>query len=186
MKVLPLLAITPFLFFSCREAEEKGSGDMEAEKKAIMQTIAQESNAFFTRDYNAWKNTYAQTDFDFQAWSNSDGTFDSNVGWSDIDKTIGKYISENPDVSHPKIERKNVKFKFYGDDAAYLTWDQFNSDANQKFFYHSKEVRVMEKIDGEWKIVCVSAFWDYKNQVSADSLPNIQKMPDENRGKDKI
>lgn len=186
MKTLALTAAVTLLLFCCKSKGKEENGDLDAEKKAIMETIAKESSAFFTRDYGGWKNTYAQTDYDFQAWSNSDGTFDSNVGWSDIEKTIGKYISENPDVSHPKIERKNVKYKFFGDDAAYLTWDQFNSDANQRFFYHSKEVRVMEKVNGEWKIVCVSAFWDYKNQVPVDSLPMIEKMPDEDRGKDKI
>jgi hypothetical protein len=28
----------------------------------------------------------------------------------------------------------------------------------------------MEKVNGEWKIVNISAFWDYKNVIPADSL----------------
>lgn len=28
----------------------------------------------------------------------------------------------------------------------------------------------MEKMGGEWKIVSVTAFWDYKNLIAADSL----------------
>lgn len=176
-----------FSAFACdNSGKTPDEAKLDAEKKAILETIENESNAFFRRDYESWKNTYAHTDYAFQAWSNNDGTFDSNVGWDDIDKQIGRYISDNPDVSHPKIERKNMLFKFYGNNAVYLTWDQFNSDAKERFFHHSKEVRVMEKINDEWKIVCVSAFWDYKNLIPAERLPQIQKIANESRGKNKI
>lgn len=180
------------LFWSCAknsDDHQNMTGEaLEKEKAAIKQVIENETQSFFGRDYNKWKSNYAQTDYAFQAWSNNDGTFDSNVGWDDINKQIGKYISDNPEPvsSHPKVERKNMLFKFYGDNVAYLTWDQFNSDQEMKNFHHSKEVRLMEKIDGQWKIVCVSAFWDYKNLIPASKLPMIQKIANESRGKNKI
>lgn len=191
MKTLALIFIGTSLFFSCAEkAKEADNGqaeaNMEKEKKAIYATIENETKSFFNRDYDAWKSSYAQTDYAFQAWSNRDGTFDSNVGWDDINNQIGKYITDNPEKSYPKVERKNMKYKFYCDNVAYLTWDQFNSDGREKNFHHSKEVRLMEKIDGQWKIVCVSAFWDYKNLIPVSKLPMIQKIANESRGKNKI
>lgn len=192
MKALSSIIIVAFLSFSClKNAENEKStsqANLENEKKAIKATIEKETESFFARDYNAWKSNYAQTDYAFQAWSNDDGTFDSNVGWDDINKHIGKYINENPEPlsSHPKVERKNMKYKFYGDNVAYLTWDQFNSDKPEKNFHHSKEVRLMEKINGEWKIVCVSAFWDYKHEIPASKLPQIQRIANESGGKTKI
>jgi hypothetical protein len=192
MKSLALFLIGSLLFVSCVKNEKKDEAtenvNIEQEKKAINATIEKETESFFARDYEAWKSNYAQTDYAFQAWSNDDGTFDSNVGWDDINKQIGKYITENPEPvsSHPKVERKNMLYKFYGDNVAYLTWDQFNSDKPEKNFHHSKEVRLMEKINGEWKIVCVSAFWDYKNLIPASKLPMIQKIANESRGKNKI
>tara|TARA_R110002124_G_scaffold198450_1_gene365330 strand:- start:164 stop:700 length:537 start_codon:yes stop_codon:yes gene_type:complete len=167
---------------------ESNEANSEKEKLAIRTVIENETESFFGRDYEAWKANYAQTDYAFQAWSNNDGTFDSNVGWEDINKQIGKYIEDNPEPlsSHPIVERKNMKYKFYGDNVAYLTWDQFNSDQDEKNFHHSKEVRLMEKIEGKWKIVCVSAFWDYKTLIPADKLPMIQKIANESRGKNKI
>lgn len=193
MKTLALILIGIFLCISCTdEKKEKEAMDatnaanMEKEKKAIYATIENETKSFFDRDYESWKSNYAQTDYAFQAWSNRDGTFDSNVGWDDINNQIGKYITDNPEKSHPKVERKNIKYKFYGDDVAYLTWDQFNSDRGEKNFHHSKEVRLMEKVNGQWKIVCVSAFWDYKNLIPASKLPMIQKIATESRGKNKI
>ena len=192
MKAISLVLIGSLFCFGCskdpKEDEAAKAANLENEKKAINATIEKETQSFFARDYEAWKSNYAQTDYAFQAWSNDDGTFDSNVGWTDIIKQIGRYISENPEPlsSHPKVERKNMMYKFYGDNVAYLTWDQFNSDKPEKNFHHSKEVRLMEKIDGQWKIVCVSAFWDYKNLIPASRLPIIQKIANESRGKNKI
>lgn len=189
MKTLALILIVMLVTLSCsNEAKEQKTNEanIENEKKAIYATIENETKAFFDRNYDAWKSTYAQTDYAFQAWSNRDGTFDSNVGWDDIDNQIGRYITDNPEKSHPKVERKNIKYKFYGDNVAYLTWDQFNSDREEKNFHHSKEVRLMEKINGQWKIVCVSAFWDYKNTIPSSKLPMIQKIANESRGKNKI
>jgi hypothetical protein len=192
MKTLSLMLVVAFLCASCKETSKKDNSEQgvnfENEKKSIQATIEKETQSFFARDYEAWKSNYAQTDYAFQAWSNDDGTFDSNVGWEDINKKTGKYISENPEPlsSHPKVERKNMKYKFYGDNVAYLTWDQFNSDKPKKNFHHSKEVRLMEKINGEWKIVCVSAFWDYKHLIPANKLPQIQRIANESGGKTKI
>ncbi len=179
------------LFFMACGADypnEKAEEMLRMEKDAILATIERETEAFFARDYDRWKSNYLQEDYAFQAWSNRDGTFDSSVGWDNIDNTVGKYIHDNPEPvsSHPIVERKNIKFKFYGNDVAYLTWDQFNSDRENKLFFHSKEVRLMEKIGDEWKIVCVSAFWDFKNLIPAEKLQDIQRMDKESRGKDKI
>lgn len=192
MKAISLMLMSGLLCFACSKEPKNDdaakAANLENEKKAINATIEKETQSFFARDYEAWKSNYAQTDYAFQAWSNDDGTFDSNVGWTDINKQIGRYITENPEPlsSHPKVERKNMMYKFYGDNVAYLTWDQFNSDKPEKNFHHSKEVRLMEKIDGQWKIVCVSAFWDYKNLIPASRLPMIQKIANESRGKNKI
>lgn len=175
---------TAFLFlslvsvvFSCAKSDDKKASSLneEAEMKQIMQTINDESDCFFKRDYNCWKDTYIHADYAFQAWSNPDGTFDAKQGWQEVDDKTGKYIKENKVLGseHPRLERKNMVHKFYGDNAVFLVWDQYNSNPNGKKYYHSKEARVMEKEDGKWKIVNVSAFWDYKNLVPSDSLARL-------------
>lgn len=188
---LLLLALSFFILPGCKQtnANTPDEKKLQAEKDAILAIIEKETASFFARDYNAWKSTYAQTEYAFQAWSNRDGTFDASVGWNGIDNTVGKYINDNPEPqssSHPVVERKNIKYKFYGPDACYLTWDQFNSNKEGDNFHHSKEVRVMEKENGQWKIVCVAAFWDYVNPIAADRLKDIQRMDKESRGTDKL
>ncbi|WP_257668791.1 hypothetical protein [Parapedobacter tibetensis] len=187
---LSILFSAALFFMACSadNASQKAEEALQSEKDAILAVIEKETEAFFARDYESWKSNYVQEDYAFQAWSNKDGTFDSSVGWEGIDNSVGQYIHDNPEPvsSHPIVERKNIKFKFYGDNVAYLTWDQFNSDRENKLFFHSKEVRLLEKVSNEWKIVCVSAFWDFKNLIPAEKLKDIQRMDKESRGKDKI
>ena len=154
MKLLSVVLLF-FLCVSCEDSSQKAQMDqasIEKEKAAIRKVIENETKSFFNRDYTAWAKNYAHTDYAFQAWSNRDGTFDANVGWTDIDDKLGKYISDNPEKTHPDVERKNMLFKFFDKDLAYLIWDQFNSDVDRKNFHHSKEVRLMQKLMGSGKL----------------------------------
>ena len=154
--------------------------DEETELAAIMEVIAEETTCFFARDYQCWKEHWVNEDYAFQAWNNTDGTYDAKVGWSEVDRRIGTYIKDNPatlggTMGHPSVERLNLRKRFYGDQVAYLTWEQYNSDDNEETYQISQEVRLMEKVDGKWKIVTVAAFWDYKNIVQAGTF--TQELP---------
>ncbi|HRQ49965.1 MAG TPA: hypothetical protein PLR74_05485 [Agriterribacter sp.] len=176
--VIRLLLFAAFLFQSCRstttEQASGGAFDEAKETEEIMKVIDGETHFFYKRDYESWKNFYAQTNYVFQAWNNGDGTIDAKTGWAAVDSGIGNYIKTYPvepgGSSHPVVLRKNMITKFYGDTVAWLLWDQYNSDQEGRQFQFSKELRLMEKQNGEWKIVNVSGFWDYKNFVSAESL----------------
>ncbi|NBA87007.1 hypothetical protein GVN16_14640 [Emticicia sp. CRIBPO] len=159
-------------FSSCQTSQSSTPFDEEKAKAEIMATIQEETDCFFRRDYNCWQDKFVHNDYAYQAWSNSDGTFDASVGWNAINNNLGKYIKENPEEkeaegvsSHPVVKRENLKVRFFGNNTAHLTWDQFNSDSKKTYYLHSKEVRLMEKADGKWKIVNVSAFWNYKNKI---------------------
>lgn len=174
-----VLSFTLLLFLACNQTEQKeivSAADFneEAEKAAIMKTIENETSSFYRRDYEGWKQNYIQKDYAFQGWSNDDGTFDASVGWQAIDKRIGEYIKNNPvkegGSSHPRVERRNMAITFFTDSLAFLVWDQYNADQENKFFTLSKDQRIMEKENGQWKIANVSSFWDYKNKISVDSL----------------
>lgn len=181
MKV-PFLAslFLTIVIYSCQKsssAVNSGIVDQAKEEKQITACIEAETDCFFKRDYNCWQDQFTHSEYSYQAWSNADGTFDASVGWDNINKNLGKFIKENPaepekeGSSHPIIKRKNMRFKFYGNNASHVTWDQYNSDREQKYFLHSKEVRLMEKgNDGKWRIVNVSAFWNYKNKIPTDQI----------------
>lgn len=180
MKQLALPLLTIIILSSCQEQVTNPSPepfDETVEKAAILKTIEHETDCFYRRDYDCWKENFVQADYAFQAWSNSDGTFDAKTGWKEVDKGIGDYIRDNPvdpgQSSHPIVEKRNMVIKFFNNNVAYLVWDQYNSDKEGKSFIHSKDQRIMEKIGKDWKIANVSSFWDYKNIVPADSLKKI-------------
>ncbi len=140
-----------------------------------MGVIENETECFFSRDYDCWKENWINEDYAFQAWNNLDGTYDAKVGWSEVDRRVGTYIKDNQETlggtkGHPDVERLNLRTRFYGDAAAYLTWEQYNSDEGKETYQISQEMRLMEKVSGNWKIVSVAAFWDYLNKVPAGSF----------------
>ncbi len=164
---------------SAGELSVTASFDEDAELAAIMEVIEDETACFFARDYDCWKEHWINEDYAFQAWNNTDGTYDAKVGWSEVDRRIGNYIKENPvtlggTLGHPKVERLNLRTRFYGDKVAHLTWEQYNSDDEEKTYQISQELRLMEKVDGDWKIVTVAAFWDYINKVQAGTFTQAE------------
>jgi len=173
-----LLAATGF--FACKQEDsnaisaEKPPFDEGKELAAIIRTIEGETASFYARDYEEWKKYFIHKDYAFQGWNSSDGSFDASVGWQDVDRRIGEYIRNNPvksgETTHAKVDRKNMVIHFFSENVAYLVWDQYNSDKDMKTFTFSKDQRIMEKENGEWKIVNVTSFWNYKNKLSADSI----------------
>lgn len=169
------------VFMSCRNTESASmetvstpTFDQANESTSIMSIIENETACFYARDYECWKAHFAQVDYAFQAWNNTDGTFNAKVGWNEVDENAGKYIKDNPvppgGSSHPKVERRNIKMKFFNSTLAYLSWDQYNINPDMNAYTHSLETRIMEKIAGVWKIVNVTSYWDYVNLVAKDSL----------------
>jgi hypothetical protein len=146
--------------------------DRLSDKNAIMATIQNETDCFYARNFDCWKTNYVHESYVLQGWSNSDGTFDVKVGWETVSASIEKYIKANPTSPHAKkpVERRNFQYKFYGDDVAYMSWDQYQIHRDGTKYQYSKETRIMEKHGGKWQIASVAAFWDYKNFVNVADL----------------
>ncbi|HEY3387920.1 MAG TPA: hypothetical protein VGK46_15510 [Saprospiraceae bacterium] len=180
-RITKLFFSSLFFILSCKQDDAgpvvtttPATFDQNAETETIVAVIDNETACFFARDYECWKAHYAHVDYAFQAWNRMDGTFDAKVGWPAINQNAGKYIQDNPvppgGSSHPKVERRNMKVKFFNETLAYLTWDQYNSNPQMNAYTHSLETRLMEKMGTTWKIVNVTSYWDYINLVPIDSL----------------
>jgi hypothetical protein len=181
-RILFSFVFSSVFLISCKEDPAVTGGqitstlafDQNAETETIVAVIENETSCFFARDYECWKAHYAHVDYAFQAWNKMDGTFNAQVGWTAINNSAGQYIKDNPveagGSSHPKVERRNMKVKYFTNSLAYLTWDQYNSNPEMKAYTRSLETRLMEKIGTTWKIVNVTSYWDYVNLVPLDSL----------------
>lgn len=148
--------------------------DQQKELEAIMKVIKAETDCFYNRDIECWREHWVQDEHTFQGWNNSDGTFDAITGWKNVEQSASAYIKANPrqakETRRRKVFRKNMVVKFYNDQLAYLVWDQYNESRDGKSYTHSKDSRIMEKHNGQWKIANMTAFWDYENLVMADQL----------------
>jgi len=169
------------ILISCRQAENKSlqnqpqaTFDEAAETKAIMQVIENETKCFFDGNYECWSKNWSHQSYAMQAWNNSDGSADAAVGWEKINTQgknwIEEYYKNGKNVIHPDVKKEKPQVKFFNENLAYLIWKQYNADKDKKFYRISQETRIMEKEHDGWKIVNVSAFWDVKPKISADSL----------------
>lgn len=124
-----------------------GSINPEKEKKAILATLNNETKAAFQRDYDAWKEKWVhdpnitKTYIDFP-----ESTFTESIGWNEISQFIKTFIEEHPEPEPvPKLLDK-INVRLY-DNGAWVTYEQQDSLRGLK-----RETRLMEKVNGEWKI----------------------------------
>ncbi|WP_462250690.1 hypothetical protein [Ferruginibacter sp.] len=148
--------------------------DEKAATDSIWKVIEKETADFFNGDYEGWASNWSHQPYAMQSWNNDDATASAAVGWEKINTQgkdwIEKYYKNGKNIIHPAVKREKALIKFFNDKAAYLTWKQYNADADKKFYRISQEVRLMEKETDGWKIVNVSAFWGTEKKIAADSL----------------
>lgn len=166
-------------FAACQPGAEKNTStetlNEAVETDSILQVIRKETDNFFNADYTAWTTTWAHESYTMQGWNNDDSTFSTAIGWDAINKQgkewIEKYYANGKNIIHPEVRREKPVVKFFNNNTAWLFWKQYNADAGKKLYSLSQETRIMEKKADGWKIVSVLSYWDYKNKIPADSLP---------------
>ena len=118
---------------------------------AIKALIERETKAFFEIDQTTWKESWSHAPYAF--WSFADTTdVNSFSGWENIEKGFRDYF-RNSKPSKAEIDRNWLDIKVYGN-GAYARFTQHVKDNTSRT--PQAEVRVLEKIKGQWKIVCVS------------------------------
>lgn len=155
MKKFPVLILLFILGpFSVATAQKKN------DTEAIKALIERETKAFFDIDYKTWSDSWAQTPYAF--WSFADTTdVNSFSGWDNISKGFEDYF-ETAKPSKADIQRNWLEIKIFGN-GAYARFTQHVKDNTAR--PPQAEVRVLEKIDGKWKIVCVSVIAIEKDNV---------------------
>ena len=146
MKKYPaIIFLFVFGLFSVATAQKKN------DTEAIKALIEKETKAFFEIDYKTWADSWAKTPYSF--WSFADTTdVNSFSGWENIEKGFGEHF-RTARPSKANIERKWHDIKIFGN-GAYARFTQHVKDNSSRA--PQAEVRVLEKINGQWKIVCVN------------------------------
>lgn len=148
--IIPVL-----VFFLCSEAFGQ-KGDTEAIKKVI----ERETKAFFEIDQQTWKDSWINANYAF--WSFADTTdVNSFSGWASIEKGFAEYF-RTAKPSNAVIDRTWHDIKIFGNGAYARFTQKVRDNTNRP---PQEEVRVLEKVKGQWKIVCVSVIAIEKDNV---------------------
>jgi hypothetical protein len=155
MKKFPVLFLLFIIGpFSVATAQKKN------DTEAIKALIENETKAFFEIDYKTWSDSWAQTPYAF--WSFADTTdVNSFSGWENISKGFEDYF-KTAKPSKADIQRNWLEIKIFGN-GAYARFTQHVKDNTAR--PPQAEVRVLEKINGKWKIVCVTVIAIEKDNV---------------------
>jgi len=151
--ILALIIFTLTLTTSFAQGKKKKNPPASAsqnEVELVKAVIDKESKAFFGIDYKTWTDCWVHTPYAF--WSFSDTT-DVNFfeGWEAIDKRFAEYFKTSK-PSTAKMERNWLDVRVNGN-TAYVRFTQKVQDELGRV--EQAEVRVLEKQNGQWKIVYV-------------------------------
>lgn len=149
-KVVLVLMIA--LSMGCKEQVQKETTtgvevDIEAEKAAILQTLNSETEAAFSRNYEAWQDKWVHDPAMTKIYLNfADSTFSESIGWKEVNQFVKDYFVAHPDPEPVPELVDDIDVRLYGT-GAWVTYESVDSLRGRK-----RETRLMEKIGGQWKI----------------------------------
>jgi hypothetical protein len=126
------------------------------DKDEIKAVIEQETAAFMNVDYKTWSGLWLKAPYAF--WSYADSTGTSFIkGWENLNNTYVDYF-RNSRPSEAEITHEWIEIRIY-ENGAYAHFiqkvvDELDHD-------ETSQIRILEKKDGKWKIVCVGAIAVY-------------------------
>ncbi len=151
-----LLILSTILIYQCSyekynpetlEVEKNIIENFELEKAAILQVLNDETKAAFNRNYQAWKSKWVHEKYVSKTYMNfSDNSMSETLGWNDIDNFVKTYIEEHPEPAPLPTLVDEIDVRLYGN-GAWVNYEQNDSKLGVK-----RETRLMEKLNGQWKI----------------------------------
>jgi hypothetical protein len=139
----------------CGVVQAQSNPVMSNENVAIMKTIYSETDCWMRKDYKCWADANVQSDN--QTWFivNNERKLTFYTGWTERDNAFKAHFSSGPKIdslsADQVLQRSNIHITIYHRDTAYVSFDQ-HTKLNNNYEYNSKETRLMQKINGHWKI----------------------------------
>lgn len=142
--------------------------DKQDDSTAIMQLIAYESTAFWNKDFEAWAQCWLHTPYVRMIGWWPRGGITVIEGWDMLSSRIKTTMASNPEpnLTAANVQRENVNLRI-SPDMAWVTFDQYGQDTGDLEMDMpglSRETRILEKKNGEWKIVFIN--WLLEGEVS--------------------
>ncbi|GAA4460608.1 hypothetical protein GCM10023189_35950 [Nibrella saemangeumensis] len=135
-------------------------GWTQSDQDAIKKVLYNETEGFFTRDKAKWANAWVHKPYVYFAANLYGGDFLLVKGWDNLEKQFANQFKSKKLTDKVTIQNANYTIHQNGN-MAFVSYDQTLLDSQGKTT--SKESRVLEKINGEWKIINVIALTNLKN-----------------------
>ena len=126
----------------------------QTDSELIRAVISDETDAFYARDKARWSSAWVHKSYVSLTASLHGGNFLLLDGWEKIEKQFAGYFSRQRKGEPVQIQHDNFSLHQNGN-MAFVTYDQTLSDNRGRTA--SRESRVLERINGQWKLVSVVA-----------------------------
>lgn len=138
-----------------------------SDARAILQVIADESAAFWNKDFGAWAACWRHTaQIRMMGWW-ARGGVTVIEGWEALSHRVKATMAASPErnPTAAQVRRENVNLNIHGH-VAWVTFDQYGQDTGDAAMDMpglSRETRILELVEGQWKIV-------YANWLLEDAM----------------
>lgn len=136
------------------------TSDVEEEKQAIIDVINAETEAYLDFDFEKVKSFYIQDSLNFRLTTGADDHVFLE-GWDEIEAFFrDELIDGNPHAptdTHINVTKNEYRIRVYEKSAFVLCSEKWTyTMPDNEIEINSRQVRFMEKVDGEWKIAFLS------------------------------
>ncbi len=119
----------------------------EREHAAILRTLNEETQAFCRRDLEAWGSHWLHEPALVKSYINfADNSHAEMLGWTKIEAYAKTYMAEHPEVEAAPAPLTEADIRLYTN-GAWVSFEQIDPVRG-----HKRETRLMEKVDGAWRI----------------------------------
>jgi hypothetical protein len=131
----------------------------QTDAQAVMQIIALETTAFWMKDYAAWAACWLHSpDVRMVGWW-ARGGIRVTEGWEALSRDMQRLMNSNPapNLQAAQVRRERINIRT-SSAMAWVTFDQYGADTGEPDMDMpglSHETRILEKHDGQWKLVYV-------------------------------
>ena len=130
------------------------SASAQSDNEAMKRVLRSETEGFFKRDKAEWSNAWAHMPYINFAANLYGGDFRLVKGWNELEKHFASQFKSKKVTDKVTVQNSNYSIHQNGN-MALVTYDQTLVDSHGKTT--SKETRVLEKLNGQWKIINVIA-----------------------------
>ena len=135
-----------------------------SEEDIVRKVAIDETDAYVRHDFQAWADCYidAPTTSLMGTPNGNPGGLMASTGFQKVAQGIKNWMKVSPQSEMQVLKRDNWIIRVSGN-MAWVTYDQQNLIVKPERKINSKELKVLEKIVGRWKIAATSTVWDFKN-----------------------